>query len=481
MNCRTIYDYFKDYSEKEIDEVIELLPIKAKQILKQKYGNDLKNTKRINKLSKDDTSYFGYYILYTIRKKLHEKRYGKKNKNIYDYFKEYSTDEVDEAIKLLTPRAKKVLELKYGDNLRNPLKINKLNEKDASYFSSTVLFNIRKKLKLIRNGEDIKKIYDYFKEYSMEEVDEVIKTLSYRARSVLILKYGDNFKNPIKNNLSEKDKVYFQDYILKTIRSRLKLKKMGIVFKIKNDTIYDYFKEYSMEEVDRVLENLSSRGKEVLFAKYGDNLKNPQDNFKLSNRDSSYFKSFLLLKIERQLKLNRQGIKSNKIKTIYDYFNDYSKEEVDEAIKLLTSKAKKVLEVKYGSDLKNPITEDQLTEKETKYFYGDLLPTIRKKLKKVREINENNSKNDLKTNLIKEDYKKLINILKQFILNKLLTIFTYEESIVIILKLILNYDIKIISNLLNVSEEEILNITKKFLTYYKYTIIKDITLENKIK
>ena len=316
----------------------------------------------------------------------------------------------------------------------------------------------------------IKPIYEYFKECSKEEIDFIITTLSPKAKYILKLKYGDNFNNPHGHELSEDDKKYFQGYILKTIRKRLEDLANGKQLVEKPSNIYEYFPDYTFKLIDEAIKLLPKGYLDIIYKKYGDNLKEVKRPIKLNSKDYLFFRNSVLLQIEKNLKIICNQVEVKKIKTIYEYFPDYTEEEIDNALENLSDKAKKTLVLKYGIDYKNPINKELLTSKEKRYFCCDILPAIRKRLLKNRKVKEN---------LTKEDYKKLICVLKQFILKNLLSVFTYEESIIIILKLMLNYDTKVISNLLNVKEEKILEVTKRFLIFYKDKKINEFILMTK--
>ena len=104
-----------------------------------------------------------------------------------------------------------------------------------------------------------------------------------------------------------------------------------------------------------------------------------------------------------------------KLQTIYEYFSDYSKEEIVNVILMLTSDEKSVILKRYGWDLHNPVTSDTWTKEDSKNFYGKIIPKIRKLLneqKKIQNFNtveENNkSKNieELLFQMLNEDKSK---------------------------------------------------------------------------
>ena len=73
------------------------------------------------------------------------------------------------------------------------------------------------------------------------------------------------------------------------------------------DNIYDYFCEYSKEEVEKVIEGLDERALTVLHMKYGEDFANPVLGLcKLTKKDDNYLKN-VFLRITRRLEEQRAG------------------------------------------------------------------------------------------------------------------------------------------------------------------------------
>ena len=67
------------------------------------------------------------------------------------------------------------------------------------------------------------------------------------------------------------------------------------------------------------------------------------------------------------------------IKTIYEYFNEYTKEEIDNAISKLTDDEKELMRIRYGNDLNNP-TQEPLNKDNYYKFYHKLIPKLKRLL-----------------------------------------------------------------------------------------------------
>ena len=84
--------------------------------------------------------------------------------------------------------------------------------------------------------------------------------------------------------------------------------------------------------------------------------------------------------------------KNRKIKTIYQFFYGYTKEEVNRVIASLDEKYTKIIYLKYGNDLENPIIATKLDKSQAGYFYNCVIPKIRRELIKNNYIPKNNSR-----------------------------------------------------------------------------------------
>lgn len=71
-----------------------------------------------------------------------------------------------------------------------------------------------------------------------------------------------------------------------------------------------------------------------------------------------------------------------KIKTIYEYFSEYTKEDIDAVLAMLTEEEKELITLRYGDDLENPQTSEYWTIADSKKFYGTLIDKIKKILAK---------------------------------------------------------------------------------------------------
>ena len=78
---------------------------------------------------------------------------------------------------------------------------------------------------------------------------------------------------------------------------------------------------------------------------------------------------------------NNGNKKKKKTRTIYEFFKDYSKEEIDEMLTTLNEEEKDLIAIRYGKDLNNPIST-KLTKDQIYKFYGLLVPKMKRLLNK---------------------------------------------------------------------------------------------------
>lgn len=165
----------------------------------------------------------------------------------------------------------------------------------------------------------------------------------------------------------------------------------------------------------QIIEKMPERDKKVIMCYYGfmdikpmtqkeigEKFGLSQSNiFKIISRSLKEIKNELIRKeLVEETKKERVGSikhknKSKNLKTIYEYFNDYSKEQVNLMLSKLTDEEKELIRLRYGDDLDNPITSENWTEEYSQKFYGRLVKKMKRLLlnyngnKKVKIMKSN--------------------------------------------------------------------------------------------
>lgn len=190
--------------------------------------------------------------------------------------------------------------------------------------------------------------------------------------------------------------------------------------------------------------------------------------------------------------------RGRKLKTIYQYFDKYTKEEIDEMLHSLPESDREIIAIKYGNDLDNPQRSEKMTKSLDKRFYDILVPKMRNLLEDSRnekdrilqlerkqetsflEIVKNSSKSKLSTSLspnsgmTKEELASILELLKTPIFNQIIEHLSCKEAVIISLKMgFVNgkcFSTQEVADLLDIEETEVRETTQKILLEYKERI-----------
>ena len=169
-----------------------------------------------------------------------------------------------------------------------------------------------------------------------------------------------------------------------------------------------------------------------------------------------------------------------RLQTIYEYFSEYTKEQVDEMLSSLNEEDKRLIKLRYGENLDNPC--GKLNEKDTNKFYGTLVPKMKRILKKITLDNLDILSLSANTSLaIKEensnpklDSQKKEETLNDAIIEEILSRLPVREAIIVSLKLGYvdgkSFSTSAIAKFLGIEEIEVIEITRKVLLLFKDNI-----------
>lgn len=304
--------------------------------------------------------------------------------------------------------------------------------------------------------------------------------LKEREKEVLMLRFGFNDEKPMtleeigkKYNITRERVRQIEAKALKKIRSSKQVKELAVY----------------MQKPDESLENI-----EEFRKKYREN--------------SKECKSYL-----RDYRKTKENDEMSKLQTIYQYFKDYTKEQVDEMLLKLTNEDRALITLRYGEDLDNPVS-GELTKEQTNKFYGTLVPKMKRLLKnpnntrKPRNSSKKKSidstqKEEVITPVIEErlvleqpvlspvqevktkperissdinrdDCTKILELLRTPTFSQMMNILSVKEAIIISLKLGYvdgkYFSTESIAEFLGIEQEEVRETTKKVLLLYKENI-----------
>ncbi len=292
--------------------------------------------------------------------------------------------------------------------------------------------------------------------------------LKPREIEVLMLRFGFNDREPM---------------LLEEIGKKINITREGVrqiesraLMKIRRSKHVKALAEY-MQNPDKSLENI-----EFFREKYRET-RNPH-------------KAFLKELGQTQGKEKKEMAK---LQTIYQYFKDYTKEQVDAMLEKLTEEERVLITYRYGEDLSNP-TAGKLTKEQTNKFYGSLVPKMRRLLsnpnkerkprKKEQELQKKESKseyipvastipipsetqNDSK-NITKEACETVLELLRTPTFNQMMSVLSVKEAIIISLKLGYvdgkYFSTESIAQFLGIEVQEVIDTTRKVLLLYKENI-----------
>ena len=331
-----LFTYFPNYSKEELEQAISKLPEKYEICIREIFGDNLDE---VHDVGKTKTDLFYTTIIKAINETLSCIKLN--SNNIFVYFNEYSKKELLDSIKELEPSYQDLIYQKYGLNLDEN---NYLESKVLSYLLN-VIFPSLKRVLIINNSINNKKITEIFSNYSKEELIIAINKLSVNKQNIIYNKYGLNLNEnneideeigTLKNIIDELMQILNNDLFI-TLR-----KPFGKIFhNLKRETI-----------LERVIK-LPEEYQRLFYLRYGLNLEGDNLNLYLSFIQNTSIDEQTLL-VDKIIPLVLQTKKLNQKqynKSFYEHFENYSKEKVDEAIKSLSKLKKEAIYLKYGNNL----------------------------------------------------------------------------------------------------------------------------------
>ena len=155
-------------------------------------------------------------------------------------------------------------------------------------------------------------------------------------------------------------------------------------------SIYEYFSDYSDEEIDKALESLSDKNREKLIAVYGEDLHNPVSSGILSNANKSSI-NYLKKKIKKGLDTNREvenvEIEEDVVVKVEEPI-EVKVEPVEEVIDSLDEEVSEELD--FSDDYEEDDVLEELEVPSRSVLLIDDLDDINSKLIKLIAENKNN-------------------------------------------------------------------------------------------
>ena len=176
-----------------------------------------------------------------------------------------------------------------------------------------------------------------------------------------------------------------------------------------------------------------------------------------------------------------------KIQTIFELFGYCSKDEVLRAIANLSEDDKKLIKLRYGDDLENPITSSEWNESCRIAFYNRTVLHIKKLLSDMNQLNsikvdnkfrDNSSLEDvietIKENIVnRNEYFEILEMMSKPVFEEMLKVLSPKEATIIGLKygcIDRYYTSDEIAILFNDEVETVRETVRRVLMEYKYNL-----------
>ncbi len=337
----------------------------------------------------------------------------------------------------LKEREIEILMLRYGFNDREPMTLEQVGKK-YNLTRERVRQIEAKALMKIRRSKHIKALAAYMQhpEKSLESIEE------FRE------KYRES-KKPYK--------AYLKD------DGRTKKKENDEMPKLQ--TIYQYFKDYTREQVDEMLSKLTEEERTLMTLRYGEDLDNPVSG-KLSKEQTDKFYGTLIPKMKRLLKNPNNERKSRKPRKPREKKSVITN-QTQEAVAPITHEHSILEQPILPSGESTQITPVQEIKEEVE---GELVQKIEPKEEPTPVVKADEASNDI----TKHDCVKMLELLRTPTFTQMMSVLTAKESIIISLKLGYvdgkYFSTESIAQFLGIEETEVIETTKKVLLLYKENI-----------
>ncbi len=301
--------------------------------------------------------------------------------SLYDLYPQFSKEEVRDAFNKLPIKYKERITKLY--TIDNSVEVKEeLEDRYSIKYALKLLNDILNKVEKDPRDRYINIKYVGFfsqlSEYPINQVLEIIKTIPIEDINLLKKKYGNDFTNIERVELTKEESLQINTRIVHNIRR--KLEKLNTTHKL--FYISDEFNGYSLEEIKSALERTNT----IKYASniYGEDLSNPV----LIRRDMPG--AFAVTIKERVTKALKNKMNLNKvilIKPFYEIFIKYKKtnETYEDFITRVNNLCKQkldnieleILKKKYGEEYNNIVYHGQITLEEQNVFFHKITPKIK--------------------------------------------------------------------------------------------------------
>lgn len=382
------------------------------------------------------------------------------NNEILIFIKKVKKDQKIDSLDKTITHGKEGKELKIKDIISDEINIVKDYEKNINY---KIIQEIIKELPE-RNREIIMLYFGFYnnKTYTQKEIADIM-SVSQPYISKLIPKIVKRIKIQLQENdvieTSERTNKQTKNQAI-NIQSKKKAKSVNkdsvVIEKSSIDieerhfekmkrkklqTIYEYLKEYTREEIDEMLSKLTDEEIHLIELRYGDDLDNPVTSSTWGKEETRKFYGSLIPKMKRSLynQSKKEKKYTKKVQNISNTNNQFS---------ILSQEESNIEEV----------NQPELISQKVENSKAILSQTTSK--------------------IEKDDYLKILELMRTPSFGEMLKSLTPKEAVIICLKLGYvdgkYFTTESIANFLEIETNEVIETTKNILLVYKENINKFI-------
>lgn len=386
FSCKNVFALLPSYSEEEIWDAFYRMPFRYQEELISAYGKNLDDASFREKMSKSEKSKVSKVTQSVLVPRLKDKSLGRNFlsfSSLFEFFPHFSENRIYEVFESLSDVDKDIIRKAFGEDLKGSAEFLSLSlvQRKKAYDVIRDTFYQELESGAVFTGRRPKNVFEYFPKYNNEEIWEAFSRLSIQDQDLLKRAYGRALTDPSGRLLLSTEERKIVDQILKgPFRRRLKnanLSSEKLMKKYHVKQFFEYFPLFNKEEISDAFALLTADEQLFLIQIYGPDLNGIPSE--LDYEDKKVISS-IIKKISPMLSSKK------KRKNLYDFFPDFSHEEVYEGFLLLKPEYRDLLIKAYGEDLTDSSLFEGLDEFERKTVYRIISTTLRDRVNPLTRL-----------------------------------------------------------------------------------------------
>ncbi|MBO5375905.1 MAG: hypothetical protein J6A52_03540 [Bacilli bacterium] len=388
------------YCDEQIDAIIDLLPLEKKDLLIRRFGEDLDKVFDLDDLS--DIARVNSLVLSLAKGNFSKRMLNSKSKTFLQILKEnYSDDEITYILTNLTEEEANLLKLRYGESFDTLCFVSSIETRNEIYNLVSKVIPVRvdelRNSDVAKNEVKVKQkklslIEKLGRVYNLDEIKEIISSLTDEERTLLKLRYGENFDQFLK--IDDKAQIKHINYLVSTLLkkktiSQRKDRAKNFIIKLKE--------KYTDDEIKYILDNLSESERKLLTLRYGENFDEffSLDDQKLINRINFLYYGSIPKRVEKYRnppvikEKEKRKVLSNRT-LVSRLKNQYSDDEIRFIFELINQEELALLQMGYGDDL--TCCKANLDKSLKNKLYRLISHGFRRKIEYIRQENNGSLK-----------------------------------------------------------------------------------------